>query len=80
MTDWVDVGKSSTLHAFRYDEVTGELLVEFLNGSVYAYVVDESIYTDLLTCTNGGTNISPGQYFARYIRSVFEGCKVVEKL
>jgi hypothetical protein len=56
--------RSSNVRAVGWDEDTGELLVEFRNGSLYSYPsAGESAYQDLLS------DPSPGAYVARWLRN-----------
>lgn len=54
---------SSNLAAMGYDELTGELQVQFLNGRIYSYQnVPPDVYMGLVNAP------SKGQYFGAMIR------------
>ena len=56
--------RSSNVAEVGWDEEKQELLIQFKDGSTYAYPnSDKAAYQDLLTAS------SPGQYINRWLRS-----------
>jgi len=67
MHEWTHVS-SSNISAFRYDEDSCLLEIEFLNGSVYQYFdVPMSVFENF----SHPPGDSFGRYFSRFIRGVF---------
>lgn len=63
MVEMVPV-RSSNVSQVGFDEDSGELLVEFKSGAVYAYSnQSEAAYQDLLTTD------SPGSYVSKWLRN-----------
>jgi hypothetical protein len=55
---------SSTVEAVGWNAETGELVIEFKNGSRYVYPdAGEGAYNDLLTAS------SPGSYISRWLKN-----------
>ncbi len=64
MAEMHPVQNSTNVTSVGWDADTRELLVEFRNGSVYAYPdAGESAYQDLLTAS------SPGSYVNRWLKN-----------
>ena len=57
--------QSSNIASADYDDDTGEMTVEFRNGSEYAGAVPKEVYEGLIS------SHSPGQYYFRNIRDVY---------
>lgn len=66
--------QSSTVSAVGYDEVSGEMRIQFSNGTVYAYEnVPVKIYTDMLEAK------SKGWYVSEYVKNKFPFRKVTNE-
>ena len=61
---------SSNIAAVGYDEDTGMMEVEFLNGSAYQYQVDKNVFEQLLTAG------SVGQFFSMNVRNNYSANRV----
>jgi lysyl-tRNA synthetase, class II len=70
----VDFQTSGVLAAAEYDRVTGELVIELLNGGIYKYVkVPVSVFSDLKTTS------SAGRFFIEHIRDCYTYERLREK-